>query len=158
MCQGCGCQQFLRQGSEAILKRAVDIVKELHLSPSNVDDYECTEAISAIIAPFGAREDDAYQIASWVSSLHDDNPRMGRGVQYQKCAEALRDIFARLPLPGDSKHIATIYHQLEQLARQVDETALASLAPQFREAIEAVNHVHEDSTRQARLKERYGLH
>ncbi|MDP2728966.1 MAG: hypothetical protein Q8O55_00560 [Dehalococcoidales bacterium] len=157
MCQRCGCQQFLQQGSEAILKRAVDIVKELRLSPSNVDDYECTETISGMIAPFGLREDEVFQTASWVSGLHEDNPQVRRGEQYQKYVEAFHGIFARLPVQGDLKYIATTYHQLEQLARQLDESALASVGPEIKDAIEAVNHVHEDRTRQTRLKERYGL-
>ena len=157
MCQRCGCEQFLKQGSEAILKRAVEIVKELGLSPSNVDDYECTETISGMIAPLGLREDEVFRTASWVSGLHEDNLQVRRGEQYQKYVEAFEDIFARLPSQGDPKHIATTYHQLEQLGRQLDAAALVSLEPEFREAIEAINHVHEDRTRQSRLKELYGL-
>ena len=157
MCQRCGCQQFIKEGKEAILKRAVDIVKELRLSPANVDDYEITETISGIIAPFGLKEDEVYQAASWVSSLHDDNPRVRRGEQYQNHVRAFRDIFARLPVQGDPKHIATTYHQLEQLARELDDVAKASLDPEIREAIEAVNHVHDDRTRAARVKKRYSL-
>ncbi len=157
MCQRCGCQQFIKEGKEAILKRAVDIVKELRLSPANVDDYEITETMSGIIAPFGLKEDEVYQAASWVSSLHDDNPRVRRGEQYQNHVRAFRDIFARLPVQGDPKHIATTYHQLEQLARELDDVAKASLDPEIREAIEAVNHVHDDRTRAARVRERYSL-
>lgn len=157
MCQRCGCQQFLQEGDEASLKRAVDIVKELRLNLSNIDDYECTETISGMIAPFGMREDEVFPIASWISGLHEDNPQVRQREQYQKYVTAFRDIFARLPVYGDPKHIATIYHQLEQLARQLDEAALMPLEPETRQTIEAVNHIHEDRTRQPRLKERYGL-
>ncbi|MBI4284503.1 MAG: hypothetical protein HY670_01200 [Chloroflexi bacterium] len=157
MCQRCGCQQFIEAGREAVLKRAVEIVAELKLSPSNVDDYEITETISGIIAPFGLREDEVFRIASWISGLHDDHPLVRRGEQYQKHMRAFQDSFARLPVPGDPKYIATTYHQLEQLARRLDEAALASLPFETQKTIEAVNHVHEDKTRLSRVKERYGL-
>ncbi len=45
MCQVCGCQQFIKEGQESIRKRVIDIVKELRVTPSNVDDYELTETI-----------------------------------------------------------------------------------------------------------------
>lgn len=157
MCQLCECTEYTKQGKGAVLRRVVEIVNDLGLTPENVDDYECTETISGVIAPFGGRQDEVYQIASWVSGLHEDNPQVRRGERYQKHVEAFRDIFARLPLQGDPKHIATTYHQLEQLARHLDKADMASLEPEFRKAIEAVNHVHEDRTRQSRLKERYGL-
>lgn len=157
MCQSCGCQQFIKAGQEAMVRRVTEIVAELQLTPANVDDYECTETISGSIAPFGIKEDEVYQVASWVSGLHDDNPQARRAEQYQKHVIAFRDIFARLPVQGDPKHIATIYHQLEQLARELNEPAKASLAPKIHQTIEAVNHVHDDRTRAARVKERYSL-
>ncbi|MBI3931097.1 MAG: hypothetical protein HY325_03645 [Chloroflexi bacterium] len=156
MCQGCGCQQFIKEGKEAVRKRALEIVKELRLTPANVDDYECTETISDMIAPFGNKEDEVYRAASWISGLHEGG-RSNRGERYQAHARAFEDIFARLPLQGDPKHITTNYHQLEQLAREIDETTIASLDPKISQAIQAVNHVHEDRTRQARLRKRYGL-
>ena len=70
---------------------------------------------------------------------------------------AFRDIFASHPVQGDPKQIATIYHQVEQLARKQDETTIVSLDSQIQEAVRAVNHVRDDTTRLARLKERYGL-
>ena len=157
MCQRCGCRQFIQEGKEAVRKRAVDIVKKLQLTPANVDDYESTEVISGIIAPFGLKEDDVYQTASWISALHEGIRRINRDERYQVHVRAFQDIFARLPVQGNSKHIATTYHQLEQLARELDETTIASLDPEIQQVIQAVNHVHEDTTRQARLKERYGL-
>ncbi len=156
MCQTCGCQQFIAAGQEAVRKRAVDIVKELRLTPDNVDDYECTESISGMIAPFGNKDDEVYQVASWISGLHEGG-RTNWNERYQSHARAFRDLFTRLPVQGDPKHITTTYHQLEQLARELDEKTIASLDPEIQQAIQAVNHVHEDTTRRARLKERYGL-
>ncbi len=157
MCESCSCQQFIKEGKEAVLKQVVDTIKELLLTPTNVDDYEATETISGMIAPFGLREDEVYQTACWVSSLHEDNPRVRRGERYQAHVRAFQDIFARLPAQGDPKQIATTYHQLEQLARELDETVVASLDTEIQQAIQAVNHVHDDTTRRARLVERYGL-
>ncbi|MBI4187871.1 MAG: hypothetical protein HY529_01555 [Chloroflexi bacterium] len=157
MCDLCGCQEFIKKGQESIRKRSVEIVKELRLAPNNIDDYECTEAISGMIAPFGNRDDEVYHAASWISGLHQSMSRLDRDERYQKHAHAFRDLFARLPVKGDPKHITTTYHQLEQLARELDEKSLASLDSETRRTIDTVNHIHEDRTRQARLKERYGL-
>lgn len=158
MCQRCGCQEILRSGKEETLARVLDIVRELGVTPDNVDDYEATETISAQIAPFGSREDDVFQTAVWISSLHEGLPRSGRDERYQAYVIAFRDIFARLPIQGEPKHIATTYHQLEQLSRELDEATLASLNPETRDVIQAVNHVHDNmATKVARLKERYNL-
>ncbi|MDP2730226.1 MAG: hypothetical protein Q8O55_07080 [Dehalococcoidales bacterium] len=153
MCQLCGCQQFIKDGQKAVIKRVTEIVTELQLTPANVDDYECTETISGFFAPFGSKEDEIYKAASWISGLHEGR----RKEQYQSHLAAFRDIFSRLPVRGDPKHIATSFHQIEQLARELDEEALASLKSELREAIEAVNRVHDDNTRTARLRERYNL-
>ncbi|MBI4180319.1 MAG: hypothetical protein HY528_00125 [Chloroflexi bacterium] len=160
MCERCGCQQFIKKGKEAVRKRAVDILKELHLTPANVDDYECAEAISGMIAPFGLEEDEVYHVASFISGLHGGAAQTGRynrSERYQAHVRAFRDVFARLPVQGDFQQIATAYHQLEQLARELDEKTIASLDPEIQQAVSAVNHVHDDKTRQTRLQERYGL-
>lgn len=158
MCEHCGCQKFIEEGKEAIRQRVIDIIKELDLTPANVDDYEATEAITGLIFPFaGKEEDEVYQTASWVSKLHESRRLANRDERYQAYVHAFRDIFTRLPVQDAPKHIATIYHQLEQLARELDEITLASVDPEIRQAIQAVNHVHDDTTRTARLKARYQL-
>lgn len=157
MCQRCGCQQFVQAGKEALLKRVTDIIDELSLTTANLDDYECTEVISDLIAPFAMKEDEVYQVASWISGLHEGVPQAARDERYQTHRRAFHDIFNRLPISGDPKNIATVYHQLEQLAREMDESAITSLTPELQQVVRAVNHVHEDRTRQTRLKERYGL-
>lgn len=158
MCELCGCNQYIKQGKEAVLRRTVEIVKELCLTIQNADDYEATEVISGLIAPFGSKEDDVYQTAAWVSNLHMGMSRLDRDKRYQAHVRAFRDIFSRLPVRGEPKHIATTYHQLEQLCRELDEADLASLETQTKEAIQAVNQVHEGlEVKVARLKQRYGL-
>lgn len=158
MCQLCGCSQYTKEGKEAVLRRIVEIVKELCLTAQNADDYEATEVISGIIAPFGSKEDDVYQAAAWVSSLHMGMRRLDRDERYQAHVRAFSDIFSRLPVQGEPKHIATIYHQLEQLGRGLDEADLAALDSQTKEAVQAVNQVHDGlEVKVARLKQRYGL-
>lgn len=158
MCQLCGCQEFIKKGKGAVLQRVEEIMKELSVTTANVNDYEDTETISGIIAPLCSKEEEVSQTATWVSKLHDDMPRSNREKRCQAHVRAFRDIFSRLPAKGEPKLIATTFHQLEQLARELDETALASLDPETRETIQAVNHVHDDMEAQrARLWEHYGL-
>ena len=158
MCQLCGCQEFIKKEKGAVLERVIKIVKELSLTPANVDTYEATETISDIIAPLCSREEEVYQTAAWIAKLHEDMPRSGREEKCQAHVQAFRDIFSHLPAQGDPKLIATTWHQLEQLARELDEVALASLDPTTRETIQAVNHVHDDmKAKRARLKEHYSL-
>ena len=157
MCELCGCSQYITQGKEAVLRRTAEIVEELALTARNVDDYEDTETISGIIAPFDTREDDdVYQAAVWISGLHMAVPRWKE--PSDALARAFRDIFSRLPVQGEPKHIITIYHQLEQFVRELDDSDLVSLDPKTREAMQAMIHVHDDlEARVAGLKQRYGL-
>ena len=158
MCQLCGCGQYIEQGKEAVIKRAVEIVNELGITARNADDYEDTEIISRLIAPFGSREDDVYQTAAWVSNLHMGMSRGDRSDRYQAHIRAFQDIFSRLPARGEPKHIATTYHQLEQLGHELDEADLASLDTKTRETLQAVNNIHGNLAGTiARLKQRYGL-
>ncbi len=156
MCELCGCSQYITQGKEAVLKRTTEIVKELALTPKNVDDYEDTEIIAGIIAPFDTRDDDVYQAAVWISGLHMGAPSWKE--PSNALAQAFRDIFSRLPLQKESKHVVTIYHQLEQFVRQLDDSDLASLDSETREAMQAMLHVHDDlGAKVAGLKQRYGI-
>ena len=156
MCELCGCSQYIKQGKEAVLRRVMEIVKELDLTKKNVDDYEDTEIISGIIAPFDTRDADVYQAAAWISSLHMAAPSWKE--HSQVLARAFRDIFSRLPAQAESEHVVTIYHQLEQFIRELDDSDLALLDPATRKAMQAMIHVHDDlGARVAGLKQRYGL-
>ena len=108
MCQRCGCKQLIKEGKEAIRKRVVDIVKELRLTPANVDEYENTEVISALIAPFGLRKDEVYQTASWVSGLHEGVPQANPAERYQAHVCAFRDFFLHPPVHGAPSHITQL--------------------------------------------------
>ena len=158
MCRLCECTTYIAKGKDAVLKRATEIIHTVRLTTQNVNDFEATEVISGIIAPFGSREDDVFRTAAWVSRLHDDGLQGGREQRYRASVRAFEDIFKRLPVQGDPKVLATTFHQLEQLCREIEHDALASSEPDLRDAILAVNHVHDDmETKVAQLKERYGL-
>jgi len=158
MCQLCGCSQYLKQGKKAVLKRAAEIARELGLTAENAVDYENTEIIAGIIAPFGAIDDDAYETAVWTSKLHMDMAQLGRYQRYEAHAHALRDIFSRLPAKGEPKQVVTIYHQLEQLSRELDNDDLAAVDSESREAVLAVKRVHEGLEAKVNaLKQRYNL-
>lgn len=155
MCELCGCQEYIKQGKEEVLRRITEVVEELALTPENVADYEDTEIISGIIAPFGSQKDDIFQTATWVSDLHQNINRLER---YKVHIQAFRGILSQLPLKGDPRHIITIYHQLEQFGHELDDADLASLDAGTREAMQAVIHVHDNlRNRVAELKQQYGL-
>jgi hypothetical protein len=156
MCELCGCSQYIEQGKEVVLERVTEVVKELALTSKNVADYEDTEIISGIIAPFDARDEDIYQAAIWISSLHMGLPTWNEPAR--ALALAFRDIFSRLPVQGDPKHVVTIYHQLEQFGRVLADADLTSLDPETRRAMQAMSHVHDNlEARVAELKEQYSL-
>jgi hypothetical protein len=158
MCQLCGCKQYIKQGKQAILRQAIDMVNKLKLNVANVDDYEATEIISFLIAPLGSKQTEVYQTAVWISGLHEGVPRAGQEERYQKYERAFREIFAILPVKGSPKNIATDYHQLEQLVWALDKGDLNSLDEETRKALLAVKHVHDDlSLKTARLKDQYKL-
>ncbi len=159
MCELCGCTQYIKEGKEAVLKRAEEIIVELALSPDNVDDYENTEIITRLICPFGSMGDEVYKTAVWVSDLHMSVRKPNRFEEsYQAHVRAFQDILSRLPVKGEPRHIVTTYHQLEQLGREVDSNDLASVEPKIREALLAVNQVHEGAqSKEAKLRQRYDL-
>ena len=139
-----------------MLKRTTEIVKELALTAGNAGDYEDTEIISSIVAPLDTRDEDVYQALAWISGLHMAVP--GWKEKSEAVVRAFRDIFSRLPVQGEPKHVVTIYHQLEQFIRQMDDSDLALLDPETREAMQAMRHVHDDlETKVAAMKQRYGL-
>ncbi|MBI4331733.1 MAG: hypothetical protein HY673_10680 [Chloroflexi bacterium] len=153
----CGCTQYVPQGKKAVLDRAAQIVHELEITPENAADYEDTEIICRLIAPFAPKDGVVFETAAWVATLHSA-PRKGREDRYQAHARAFHDIFNRLPARGTPRDITTAWHQLEKLEETLDDQALAAVEPTVRAAIEAMRNVrggYQDKA--ARLKERYGL-
>ncbi len=158
MCELCGCTHYIDQGKEAVLSRAVEIVRELKLTPQNLNDYENTELVSTIICPFGSRTDEVYRAAAWISDLHGFPGLINPNARYGDYAKAFEDVFARLPAEGDPKQVATTYHQLEQLNKELKDTDLSSVDVATKSTLQALRRVHEDAPgREAELRKRYGL-
>ncbi len=158
MCQLCGCKKFIERGAEAVLKRAVDLVEELGVTPGNMHLFEDCELICNLIAPRPSHSTVAPEIwetAQWVRSLHEEWDK----VEGQAYTEAARDIFAQLPGRGNAKEVITTYHQLEQLHRHISDESLTTLADAgVRDTILALKHIHDNpAERRARLVQHYHL-
>jgi hypothetical protein len=158
MCELCGCSHYILQGKDAVLGRASEIVKELKLIVRNLPDYENTELMSSIISPFGSRTDEVYKAAEWISDLHAFPGLVNINTRYEDYAEAFKDVFARLPAKGDPKEIATTYHQLEQLNKELEDADLDSLDVATQNTLRALRRVHDNpEEREDELRKRYGL-
>lgn len=158
MCQLCGCSEYIGQGRDAVLRRAIEIVDELKITAENVADYEDTELISSLIAPFGSRRDDVIEAAEWISDLHSIPGLVNRNTHYDDYARAFKAILQQLPVSGEAKDIVTKYHQLEQLNKELDDAGLRSVKESARQALVALRRVHDDPEgRELRLKQKYGL-
>ena len=156
MCKLCGCTEFIQDGKPVVLERVEELVRELGVTSSTVDDYECVEVMSGMIAPLSAKYAEVVETAAWVEQLHDGMPHYEN--RSQKYVQAYQDLQSRLPMRGNPNQIAGMYHQIEQLVKELDETDVASLQdPEIRDGVQAVMHVHEDRTRAKRLRDRYGL-
>lgn len=156
MCRQCGCADFIGQGPEATLQRAVAIIKQMGVKAENVQRFEDGERICSLIASKlpGEQYEELRQTAEWVSELHQ-RLRADRSEAYAKAA---RDVFANLPAGGAPRETITTWHQLEQVCRGLGEEALSHIEdPGVRDAIRAVQHVHEDPRHMAELLQRHGL-
>ena len=157
MCRQCGCESFIEQGPEAVLERAVAIVTEMGITADNVQRFEDGERICALIASKlpGEQHEEIRQTAEWVSELHQGR----RADRIEAYARAARDVFASLPAGGDApRETITTWHQLEQLCHGLGEEVISRIEkPAVRDAIRAVQHVHEDPRHMADLLQRHGL-
>ena len=147
MCQACGCSRYIEQGHEAVLNRAIAIVRELGVTAENVQSFEDGERICGLIASkLAAGEDEEVrQIADWVMALHKRN-YAERSHAY---VAAARDVIAKFPAKGAPRDVITTWHQLEQLCRELTDEDISSVEDAAtRNGIQAVRHVHDD------LKER----
>lgn len=157
MCQPCGCSRYIEQGHEAVLNRAVAVVKELGVTAENVQSFEDGERICGLIASkLAAGEDEEVrQIAESVRELHKRN----YANRSQSYVAAARDVFAKFPAKGAPRDIITAWHQLEQLCRELSEEDISSVEDAaVRDAFLAVRHVHDDlKERRIEFMKRYHL-
>ncbi|MBI4321274.1 MAG: hypothetical protein HY675_22515 [Chloroflexi bacterium] len=157
MCRKCGCADFISQGREATLARAVAIIDELGVTVDNVQAFEDGERICGLIASrlAGAEEEEIRETADWVSGLH----QYLWAERHRAYVGAACRVFDNLPAAGAPRDIITTFHQLEQLCRILgDEITFPPGQEALGDVICAVNHVHDDNQRHfAELRERYGL-
>lgn len=157
MCQPCGCVTFINQGPEAVLKRAVAIIKELGITTENAQLFEDGERICYLIASevLPSEDEEIHQIAQWVAGLHQRN-YADRSRAYAKAA---REVFANFPAKAPPQEVITTWHQLEQLCHKLDDDLVSAVEePAIRDAIRAIQHVHDNlQERRAELLKRYSL-
>src|SRR3990172_6062895 len=139
MCQPCGFSRYIEQGHEAVLNRAVAVVKEMRVTAENAQRFEDGERICGLIASklASGEDDEVRQIAEWVRNLHKRN----YADRSQAYAAAARDVFAKFPAKAAPKDIITTWHQLEQLCRELTEEDISFVEDAaVRDAFLAVRH------------------
>lgn len=156
MCRQCGCVDVIEQGPEATLQRAVAIITQMGITAENVQRFEDGERICSLIASKlpGEQYEEIRRTAEWVSGLHQ---RL-RADRSEAFARAAQEVFANLPAGGVPRETITTWHQLEQLCHALGEEALSRIEEaSVRDALLAVQHVHEDPRHMAELLRRHGL-
>lgn len=158
MCTLCGCREYISQGKEAVLRRAVELVQRLGLTAENASLFEDGEYICGILGPriaLSAEDADVWDTIQWDHRLHEEM----FAEKHRRAAAAARDVFQQMPAKGKPKEVITLYHQLEQLSRAIPRDMLASLDdPSVRRALEAMEHVHDrGGERKAELMSLYDL-
>lgn len=157
MCELCGCTIYIESGKQAILGRAEEIVGKLNLARSIVELFEDCERIAYEVVADSSPSHDGDQVLDvcrWVHSLHEPIYKE----RLPKYLEAAKDVFSRLPVKDDRKEAVTLYHQLEQLLKKINDAELESIKDgNIREALRAVKNVHDNNAvKKARVSERYG--
>ena len=158
MCDLCGCKTYLDSGKQAAVNRAQEIIRHLDLTAENIELFEDCERILHEVFSYSFpsyEESEMLVVSRWAHSLHQHIYTE----RFPKYIGAAKDVFDLLPVSGDAKDIVTAYHQLEQLAKEIEDKELASIEDaRIRETIKAVWGVHDNNlAKKTRLKERYGL-
>ncbi|MBI2934435.1 MAG: hypothetical protein HYY29_02570 [Chloroflexi bacterium] len=157
MCRSCGCIEYINSGKMAVLDRATQIIQTLGVTPQNASVYEDGEYICGLVGPLApiSEADEVWDIVKMMHHYHE-----GITGQSRKAAvAAVRDVFAHFPARGTAKEILTMWHQLEQLQREISDAEIESLSDNtLREALHAMRHVHDRSeARKTELIAKYNL-
>lgn len=161
MCEVCGCTKYVRQlteGKKVVVNRAVEIVQKLGLTAENTGLFEDGEYICGLLGPKVSLTPEAAEIWDVVQTVH----RFHEGIHHEerkKALEAAKEVFGHLPTQGPVKETVSLYHQLEQLQRELTDADLDALDdPAMREVFRALRKVHNNSDqRKAELVQKYGL-
>jgi hypothetical protein len=157
MCRTCGCTEYIGKGEKAVLERAAEIVRRLGVTPQNASLYEDGEYICGLVGPrvSMSADDEVWDIVEMMHGFHE---RIHQETQ-QTALSAVKDVFAHFPEEGNPREILIMWHQLEQLQREISDADISSLsAPFLREALQTMRHVHDRSeARKTELINKYGL-
>lgn len=157
MCSVCGCEEYLTQGKQATLKRALELVQLLGVTEHNAQAFEDGEIICSIIGPKVSVTEmpEVYEVVSFLNRCHE---HIHQEV-YRKGMLAAQNVFGKLPAKGEPREVLRLYHQLEQLSREISEKDLSLLADDnIRRALLTIQGIHGHSNlRRANLAELYGL-
>lgn len=158
MCQACGCSEYIKQGKDVALKRAVDIVKRLGVTPENARLFEDGETICGILGPrLPVSSSEAVEIWDIVQTVHAFHEGLHQDKR-RKALEAAKDIFNHFPAKGNPKETLILWQQLESLHHDLDDNMIDSQEPSVAAAIRAMRHVHDDSAqRRSELIKKYNL-
>lgn len=161
MCE-CGCAEYVKHqsgGKQVVFDRAVEIVRKLGITAENLHLFEDGEYICGLLSPKIPPANDAAEVWDVVQTMHRLHERIHRE-EHQKGLAAAKDVFSKLPAKGPTRETMTLYHQLEQLQRELNDSDLDSLVsdPPLRATFHALRHVHDRSReRRAELSQQYNL-
>lgn len=158
MCDLCGCKTYIDSGKQAVIARAEEIVKKLNITRDSVELFEDCERILHEVFSYSfasSEESELLTASKWAHELHEPIYKE----RFPKYLEAAKAVFARLPVIDNTKDIVTTYHQLEQLAKEIEDKELGFIEDgNVRETIKAIWSVHDNNlAKKTKLKERYGL-
>ncbi|MDP2718757.1 MAG: hypothetical protein U1D67_03360 [Dehalococcoidia bacterium] len=158
MCRTCGCADYIDKGKKAVLDRATEIIHELGVTPQNASLYEDGEYICNLVGPMVSITSEDNEVWDIVKMMHEYHEGITREKR-QTALVAVKDVFAHFPVTDSPRKILTMWHQLEQLQREISDADINSLTdPIVREALRTMRRVHDRSeARKIEMIEKYNL-
>jgi len=122
------------------LEIAERIIKEIKLTPENVDAYEDCEVIADLMNEDVLNEindQDFRKLLQDMRRLHSEVRRMN----YPVYVNIARELFEKIP----DKNYILRYHEVEQLSRRIREQEIMQIKDaKLRETLERLKHIHDD--------------
>lgn len=116
------------------------IIKEIKLTPENIDAYENCEIITDMMDEDVLNEindQDFRKLLQDMRRLHSEVRRMN----YPVYINMARELFEKIP---DENYILR-YHEVEQLSKRIKEQEIMQIKDvKLRETLERLKHIHDD--------------
>lgn len=116
------------------------IIKEIKLTPENIDAYENCEIITDMMDEDVLNEindQDFRKLLQDTRRLHSEVRRMN----YPVYINMARELFEKIP---DENYILR-YHEVEQLSKRIKEQEIMQIKDvKLRETLERLKHIHDD--------------